>query len=389
MKNTICYACRIGIYTSIVWLSPVAANIDVVEPVINVYTNNKAPASAKTNQVLNNDVITKENLEKIKIALLNKYKTLDEIALNVQNLNNTEMTVAGIMFLEEQRLHREVQKKAQLELDVGSIDQALKEQYALQSTTLSNSNITNKRKLEKRIEKSSRVDLYETKTTIRPLVIDPESNDIINVNFALNKPATITFFDEQGHPFPITDIAPNSNAYFDRNTVSSNIVMFSAKEEYRTANGFIFLDSVSQPIPIMYSMNPEKSIDTKIIVTITGRSPTNKAEFKSLGVDITPFSNLTSETAFQILNGSSPANAQRLIIDGKLPAGSKAWEVIDKNGVKSHWVRTKAAKRYEYIKANKLGQYFAYQLTPRTKHWFLVDGQRVAIRFIHKTRKDY
>ncbi|WP_318515630.1 DotH/IcmK family type IV secretion protein [Photobacterium leiognathi] len=355
------------------------SNVEFVGSEKNIYAD---PITVEKNEsILEEDVLSKKQVIEIKKRLLRKYKGIDEIALNLDQLTQKELTVASIMVLEQQRNHRKLQKKAQLELDKSTIDDSFDGMFNIHEATMSDANILKRKSIDERIKKTSRKNLHPNKTSIRPIVIDPESNDVITINFAINRPSSVTFFDEQGHPYPVTDIAPTSNAYFDNQTMAENIVMFTAKEEYRQANGFVFLQGVSQPIPVVYSLDPTKPVDTKLIVTVLGISPTNKAEFETIGVDITPFSNQTSETSFRILNGMSPANSKRLTILGDLPAGSKAWEVVEPNGDTYHWVRTKAAKRYEYIKANRLGKYFAYKLQPRTKHWFLVDGKRVAVQF--------
>lgn len=356
--------------------TPVFAGIEYVRstPLHEVAaTQNDQPQQKQSNSEY---LLSPAETRVIARKLLDKYGDLDEILLSQHELNDDELYVARVMLIKDtQRLNAQ-KRKFRTDTTVFEIKDTIDKGLDIEAAAKNPELIRKKRLIEDSTNRALREPLVSVQSNIRTITIDPESDDTIHVNFAKDAPATITFFGENGVQFPILRVAPENNEIFKREIIpdAGNILMLAAQENYYTVQGYIFLKSVSQPIPITYSTNPDNPINTKLIVQMAVPSPMYEATMETVGIDITPFSNQSNPDAFAFANGKTPPNAKRLEISGDLPAGSKAW-VLDG----FHYIRTKARKRYSYVSAHRLGSWFVYKLYPRTRHYFEVGNKKIEV----------
>lgn len=317
------------------------------------------------------------NRNKIKTQLFNKYKTIDNMLLHVDKFSSVERDVMrelySITVADQQAKIDELKQQQKINL----LRMRLKNQ-AEQYKTLNNPHsITERRKQEDKVQQAQRKALQRATINIQTTQFDPNSSEQITINTVINRPSVISFFDMTGSPYHIASHIPSKeteNTEFEVIKKNKNQLLILAKENYREISGFVFLEGVSQPIPIFLSSDTNRKIDVKRNVILPSVSPHSEEKAKKVAVAIQQLNKDDDPVMYRLLNGRPVPDATSLKVDG-LPPNSNAY----RHG-KFVYIRTQEQMLYDIHSAIVLGSWYVYKAYPRASYWFHVNNTDHEVR---------
>jgi intracellular multiplication protein IcmK len=152
------------------------------------------------------------------------------------------------------------------------------------------------------------------------------------VRTARNETSTVVFLDSTGAPWPLA-ASPRlaSDAYFDVHWLNGTAaIVITAKSSYEQVGVAVFLKGLATPVMLKVSSgDPDSDAKTRIVdyrldLHVPGRGPNAKASI--LG----PAQIGLYDDALQaFLDGTPPAGAKPISIEGGAPAHTQVWQLGD------------------------------------------------------------
>ncbi|WP_390240765.1 DotH/IcmK family type IV secretion protein [Vibrio sp. R78045] len=301
--------------------------------------------------------------------LLAKYGTIENALYRLDDLSPSELNVLQQIALKDMtKKHRKI-AKAKHDVRVLSISDGIDQSNEVHKASNNPEQIIERRVINDQINQAQRKPIYETVVDMTSETIDPELNQLINVNTMVNRPTAISFYDSMGNPYPIVNFLPKESTPFKFEPFNENILIVTAEQNHNSISGFVFLKAINQPIPIMYNANPNSKVDVKKNIHIPITSPDAKLSVSPISESYSSLTQNDERAMFAFLNGRSMSGSERITIDG-LPPRSQAWKY------KKHiYIKTTANMKHDIIGGKSSGNWKIYKAYPRSSYWFSINGR--------------
>lgn len=152
------------------------------------------------------------------------------------------------------------------------------------------------------------------------------------VRTAHNETSTVVFLDSTGAPWPLA-AAPRlaSDAYFDVVWLNGTAsIVITAKSSYEQVGIAVFLKGLATPVMLkLTSGDPDSDAKTRVVdyrldLHIPGRGPNAKASLLGPGRI-----GMYDDALQAFLDGTPPAGAKAITIEGGAPARTQVWQFGD------------------------------------------------------------
>lgn len=318
-------------------------------------------------------VMDEQSSQEVEDYLFKKYGSIEKMLLHMDKLNPYQQSVLRKITINDYMNKSQEIAVMKNEVKLRATERSISENLDMDQVIYNPENIKAARLIQQKAIKAENEPLFEQKINIKTKQIDPTSDQQIVVNTAKDRPTALIFFDSLGTPYPITKTIPKSTSAFTFETVSENQLIISASTNFKQVAGFVFLEGVSQPIPVQYSSNPTRDIDVKLNFILPTISPESDHTVEKLTVSASEFSKTNDPVMYLILNGRGVPKAKQLKIDG-LPETDRAYKY------KKHiYFRSKSQMKYDVLDAIRLGGWYVYKAHPRPQYWFESNQREVEV----------
>ncbi|WP_281188460.1 DotH/IcmK family type IV secretion protein [Vibrio harveyi] len=308
----------------------------------------------------------------VKKQLFAKYHSVENMVLYSEKMPEIERSVVQELAMQ---LVREQNTRIAEEKRTSKIE-ALQDEIKTQDAEYRELNnpdvIIQRRKHNAKVTEAEKSQVYQSTIEIETIKFDPSSAGQIELNNRVNRPSVISFFDTTGHPYTISSYFPTDTKIFELVKKGDNQLLISAKSDFETLSGFIFLENEPQAIPVLFTSNPKKPLDVKRNVILPSIAPSNTADVE---VSVVPLANLNKEddpVMYRILHGL-PTKAKELRQNG-LPRDSSVFRYGD-----FIYIRTRQEMKYDIDSAINIRGLYVYKAYPRSFYWFNVDNREVRV----------
>ncbi|EGQ9239464.1 hypothetical protein F7U72_19330 [Vibrio vulnificus] len=313
------------------------------------------------------------DVDEVKRQLFEKYHTVENMLLYSEKFSEAQKSVLRELTMQLIRQQNkqifEQRRTAKIEAIQEQIDTDQKEHEAINDPK----KIVERRQFNAKVTEAEKAPIYNSNIQIETIPYDPTGSKQITINNRVNRPSVISFFDTIGHAFTIDDYFPKDTTTFEIIKKGSNQLLVSAKVDFETLSGFVFLDNEPQAIPVLFTSDPKKNLDVKKNIILPSIAPTNKGDVE---VSVVPLENLNKEddpNMYRILHGL-PNQAKPLKNKG-LPKDSSVYAFED-----FVYIRTRQEMKYDIYSAISIRGLYVYKARPRNSYWFIVDNKEVEVQ---------
>ncbi len=305
--------------------------------------------------------------------IIQKYGSIENAIYNLPELTPSEQETLRVMALEDMKRQHALMEQEKTEAKVEAIQRAIGNDNAVYKATNNPTQIVERRKTNSEIKKARKTEIHKPTVNMTSETFEPELNGLVTVNTAVNRPTALSFFDQMGNPYPVVKYLPETATDFKFETYNENVLIISANDNYGSLSGFVFLKNINQPIPVMYTANPENQVDVKKNILVPQTSPTAETSYENAMMTFASVTRDDDPAMFAFLNGRTVSGSRLITIDG-LPARSRAWKYKD-----YVYIKTTGHLKYDMVDAKRSGDWKIFKAIPRESYWVTINGRETEV----------